>query len=213
MAASQHWRSTSPQFDDHSSLARSTNESQTWNTAAIPLELVPQDVHAGRSRAREPSNEPQSESLLRKSRTPVEREIGGKDSTIDNTFNESAVKIAGWPSKPRCLGETGATKYAGRIWDVILSLVPSLFLILGFCALHLDQKTRSSFGDKVTEALRLGPSIFPIVYAAIVGRLSRAIAKWLAERGSRLGLLEQLVGSQNVFSSIERLVMCDDTAY
>jgi hypothetical protein len=46
------------------------------------------------------------------------------------------------------------------------------------------------------------PSIFPIVFAAAVGRAIRVLALWRLERGERLGNLDQLFGSTSVFQTV-----------
>ena len=56
------------------------------------------------------------------------------------------------------------------------------------CALALDGKPISTFGSHIINAAKLGPSIFPIVFAAIVGRLMRSAALWRGERGTNLGV-------------------------
>ena len=90
------------------------------------------------------------------------------------------------------------------IGDTILSLVPVIFVILAFRALALDGEGSSEGGHAVLEAAKIAPTIFPIIFAAVVGRLMRTYALWKAERGTRLGVLEQLVGSQNLLAAIER---------
>lgn len=91
--------------------------------------------------------------------------------------------------------------------DIIQTLLPVVFLAFCICALALDRKPPSSFGSNIIAGSKLGPTIFPIIFAAIVGRLMRAIAHWKAETGTRLGLLEQLIGSQNLTSAIQRMVL------
>ena len=112
-----------------------------------------------------------------------------------------------WPAEPRQPSKGGLFTYAVLAWDICLTLIPLMFIVLGFCAVSLDQKQISSFGENVAEGLRFSPTIFPIVFAAVVGRLMRCIAQWLAESGIKLGLLEQLVGSQSISSTVERMVM------
>ncbi|KAJ9658901.1 hypothetical protein H2198_003471 [Neophaeococcomyces mojaviensis] len=93
------------------------------------------------------------------------------------------------------------------IGDVILTAAPCLFLILAFQALSVNGKSISSHGQTVEQAAKLGPTLFPIIFAAIVGRLMRVFALWKCERGSTLGILEQLNGSQNLLAALERAVL------
>lgn len=50
------------------------------------------------------------------------------------------------------------------------------------------------------------PTIFPLLFAALMGRFFRHLGIWLAERGTTLGRLEQLVGCQSVFLAVERQI-------
>ena len=71
----------------------------------------------------------------------------------------------------------------------------------------MDREPLSAFGSHIIEAAKLGPTVFPIVFAAIIGRLMKSVALWRAQHGTNLGFLEQLVGSQNIAGAIERMFM------
>ncbi|UPX13668.1 uncharacterized protein EKO05_0004168 [Ascochyta rabiei] len=49
----------------------------------------------------------------------------------------------------------------------------------------------------------LGPTMFPIVFAAISGRSMKMIARYLAEKGSKISTLELLMASQSVWGTVE----------
>lgn len=93
------------------------------------------------------------------------------------------------------------------IGDVLLTLAPCLFLVLAFQALSVNRKAINDHGGTVEQAAKLGPTLFPIIFAAVVGRLMRTLALWKAERGAPLGILEQLNGSQNLLAAFERAVL------
>jgi hypothetical protein len=60
--------------------------------------------------------------------------------------------------------------------------------VLAFYALAQDSKPQSTQGETILQAAKLGPTIFPIVFAAVVGRLMKTYALWRAERIERLGV-------------------------
>jgi hypothetical protein len=92
--------------------------------------------------------------------------------------------------------------------DALLTLTPCLFLVLSFLALSANNQPVSlPRGQIVEQAAKLGPTLFPVIFAAIVGRLMRTYALWRAERGASLGILEQLNGSQNVLAALERAIL------
>ena len=56
--------------------------------------------------------------------------------------------------------------------------------VLALCALTEDGKTPSDRGRTIMQAERLAPTVLPIVFAAVVGRLTKTYALWQAERGA-----------------------------
>ncbi|PSN61766.1 hypothetical protein BS50DRAFT_592706 [Corynespora cassiicola Philippines] len=94
--------------------------------------------------------------------------------------------------------------------DSLLMLLPAAFfnsqyswsLVLAVSAYALDEKPISRRGDLIEQAMQLGPTIYPLIYVAIGARCLRKIAVFLAERGTRVGTLEKLLGSQSFVSSV-----------
>ena len=70
----------------------------------------------------------------------------------------------------------------------LLSELILLLTVLAACALSLDGKPLSAYGSHIIDDSKLGPTIFPIIFAAIVGRLLRSAARWRAEYGTNLGV-------------------------
>lgn len=99
------------------------------------------------------------------------------------------------------------------VGDLLLAFTPCLFLILAFEALSANESPSFKYGAAVDEAAKISPTIFPIIFATIVGRLMRTWAMWKAERGATLGILEQMTGSQNVTSAIERAIMISGAGF
>ncbi|KAI4283305.1 MAG: hypothetical protein L6R38_002251 [Xanthoria sp. 2 TBL-2021] len=82
-----------------------------------------------------------------------------------------------------------------------------MLAVLGFAVLGLDGNKRSSFGDGIIELGKYGATAFPIIFATIMARLFKAVALWISEKGAKLGLLEQLVGSQSLGATVERFIL------
>lgn len=68
---------------------------------------------------------------------------------------------------------------------------------LGIAAIRLDGQPESAFGNKIQELSRLGPTIYPIAFAAIVARFMRHMARWLAQRGQSLGVCSSYVSNRH----------------
>lgn len=106
--------------------------------------------------------------------------------------------------------------------DVLLALSPLVFILIASGAIlynnvgiHNDKQesttvlgrtfryTDYSGGSAIQQAARVAVSIFPIIFAAIVGRFLKAYALYRAEHGSRMGILEQLYGSQSLANAVQ----------
>ncbi|KAF2274912.1 uncharacterized protein EI97DRAFT_93655 [Westerdykella ornata] len=123
----------------------------------------------------------------------------------ESTSSASMTKVASWPEEARPLKQHTWVSYLYLIGDVILALLPVYFILLGVAAIVLNgQPTKDNgFGKKVEVATDLGPTLFPIVFAAISGRSMKMIARYLAERGAKLSTLELLMASQSVWGTVE----------
>lgn len=65
-------------------------------------------------------------------------------------------------------------------------------VIAGLC-LSLDKKSVSKYGEDIKAITLFSPTVFPIIYAAILGKLLRRVALFKAERTSTLGVSGGLV--------------------
>jgi hypothetical protein len=75
---------------------------------------------------------------------------------------------------------------------------------LALVAARIDGKEVSQYGRHLQQVLLLSPTIFPVIFAALMGRCFKYLGLFLAERGTTLGRLEQLIGSSSLFSALER---------
>ncbi|KAK2787597.1 hypothetical protein FQN53_005047 [Emmonsiellopsis sp. PD_33] len=99
------------------------------------------------------------------------------------------------------------------IWDFLIAIVPIAFIVIALLAASIDGDLRSKRGDQIQVATTLIPTIFPIVFAALMGHFFRIYGTYRAERGVRLGTLEQLIGSHSFFSAFERQMLLRDFGY
>ncbi|KAK6532157.1 hypothetical protein TWF694_003317 [Orbilia ellipsospora] len=99
------------------------------------------------------------------------------------------------------------TKRVGEIgFHFFISLIAVIFLVLPILAYNLDGELVGSeeagYGGRILRLIQYGPTIFPIIFAAITGHFLRSIALLLAERGTTLERLEQLTRSITIASTI-----------
>lgn len=112
------------------------------------------------------------------------------------------------------------------IVDILLALSPLLFLGIAIAAIAYNHKRipdspvieinwkskikwisgihySATGGQLVIDVANVAVSIFPILFAAVVGRFLKAYALHRAEHGSKMGVLEQLYGSQSLSNAVQ----------
>ncbi|KAH6887487.1 hypothetical protein B0T10DRAFT_538933 [Thelonectria olida] len=94
------------------------------------------------------------------------------------------------------------------LWDILLTVAPLMFIVLSVLVLRLDGQLHSDHGEMVFDLARLGPTIYPILFATISSRFYKNLARWRLEqpKGIGLGALEQISGSQTFAGAFERLL-------
>ncbi|KAK3203713.1 hypothetical protein GRF29_106g458108 [Pseudopithomyces chartarum] len=105
------------------------------------------------------------------------------------------LRSARRPLSLRTLGHLGL--------DLLLAIPPICFLVYAF--LIIQNRGKRMDEDPVPalqKAAKYGPTVFPIVFAAIIGNLLKAIAAWKLERGITVLSLEYLLSSRTVFSTV-----------
>ncbi|KAG9187643.1 hypothetical protein G6011_05514 [Alternaria panax] len=134
--------------------------------------------------------------------TPV---TTAKTDSKSKTWKTTVERVESWPEEARPLKKHTWLSYLYGIGDLLLVLLPVYFILLGVAAIALNGKPTkgSDFGKKVEFAMDLGPTMFPIAFAAISGRSMKMIARFLAERGTKISTLELLMASQSVWGTIE----------
>ncbi|EOA81333.1 hypothetical protein ACJQWK_10557 [Exserohilum turcicum] len=120
-------------------------------------------------------------------------------------WETTVERVESWPEAARPLKKQTWLAVLYGIGDFILMLLPVYFILLGAAVITLNGKPTkgSDLGKKVEFAMNLGPTIFPIVFAAISGRSMKMIARFLAEKGSKISILELLMASQSVWGTVE----------
>ncbi|EMD89929.1 hypothetical protein COCC4DRAFT_125537 [Bipolaris maydis ATCC 48331] len=120
-------------------------------------------------------------------------------------WETTVERVKSWPEEARPLKKHTWLTFLYGLGDFLLVLLPIYFILLGVAVITLNGKPTkgSDFGKKVEFAMGLGPTMFPIVFAAISGRSMKMIARFLAEKGSRISTLELLMASQSVWGTVE----------
>ncbi|KAJ8114504.1 hypothetical protein OPT61_g3640 [Boeremia exigua] len=90
--------------------------------------------------------------------------------------------------------------------DVMLMLSPIFFFIIACLCISLEGRAKSGHGENVKAITLVAPSIFPILYAAVLGKMLRRVGLYRAEKSAKIGTVERLIGCQSVFTAIERQI-------
>ncbi|KAI1016324.1 hypothetical protein LB503_010220 [Fusarium chuoi] len=135
------------------------------------------------------------------------------DSSDDVAYSQTQETIPhtrirdNWHGGPKTLEHWDAPTVFGWIFSVLLTFTPLCFIALAITAIRLDNQPHSDYGKTVLQLTVLSPSLYPILFAALVGRFYRVFGRWCLESrgGVNLPVLEQLIGSQNLATAIERI--------
>ncbi|KAJ4362977.1 hypothetical protein N0V83_010094 [Neocucurbitaria cava] len=126
----------------------------------------------------------------------------GTDGTTTTTAR-SEIRVHDWPTAPLPLQRVSKVD---RFCAILLLLFPIPFIVLVITATALNNKPLSEGGEDVFRLMRLGPTVYPLVFASVAGATLRTIALWKAERGTTVGTLEKLLGSHTFVHAIENAV-------
>ncbi|KAF6832815.1 hypothetical protein CPLU01_05904 [Colletotrichum plurivorum] len=89
------------------------------------------------------------------------------------------------------------------IADLLCVLCPVGFLVLAVISRRLEgSATDDTSLSNWRNAVAISATLFPILFAAIIGRLMSQVARWRLGRGSTMGALEQLMGSRTVGGTV-----------
>ncbi|KAH7073753.1 hypothetical protein BKA63DRAFT_554084 [Paraphoma chrysanthemicola] len=122
-------------------------------------------------------------------RTPQQ---GNDFSTTANKCDHESSTAVLWKGLPTYL----------LTWELLGIVLSASFLVLGACVASLHGKSKSDWANRVIQATRIAPSVWPIVFSGVLGNAVRAFADWRVERGIPLLALEQLLGSLTMASSV-----------
>ncbi|KAJ2903862.1 hypothetical protein MKZ38_009245 [Zalerion maritima] len=97
------------------------------------------------------------------------------------------------------------------LWTSLTELLNLLlamgFLVVGFLIASLNGKTESKYAEQIVEMSLTLPTLWPIVFAAVVGSTVKTWAHYKVERGIQLSRLEALMGSQTLAGTIKTILL------
>ncbi|KAF2268966.1 hypothetical protein CC78DRAFT_565078 [Lojkania enalia] len=148
---------------------------------------------------------------LYRSLPPLPTDLDPSNSPRPNNSNKHSgavlkkhPSVPVWSDNPQTSHRRGWFSVLSCTGDVIVILTSTVFFVFGTFVLYFDGAPVSEVPHIYTlkDAARYGPTVFPILFAAIVGQTMHAIAHWRLENGERMKILDQLLGSTGLFSTI-----------
>ncbi|CAG8977001.1 hypothetical protein HYALB_00012853 [Hymenoscyphus albidus] len=105
---------------------------------------------------------------------------------------------------PKELGNSLSSNALGLTIGLSGVAITVLFAVYGILVLKHDgdEAENGSMAMTLVTISKYGPTIFLIVFAAIVGSAMRTIATFLIQSGSSIGVLEQLLGSRTISGAL-----------
>ncbi|KAH6878487.1 hypothetical protein BKA58DRAFT_466160 [Alternaria rosae] len=111
----------------------------------------------------------------------------------------------GWPASSQRIKISTTTTIWSILVDISLLALSTAFLAFALFVSAYDQKPTKSHqqaAERFIQASTWGPTIYPILFASIVGRATHAILLWRLERGERIATLDILAGSSSLTSTV-----------
>ncbi|KAJ5707908.1 hypothetical protein N7488_007709 [Penicillium malachiteum] len=129
---------------------------------------------------------------------PFENEIQTNSDQPKNTANINSVRKIS-----QC--EPAPLKPSGQRWFALIACIIGIvpFFCLAWAAVGLNgKKISQSSWDALKIAMKVEVTLFPLVYAAIVGRMSRQLAHWKLQKGASVSIIQRFLGSTTVFGTL-----------
>ncbi|KAE8384732.1 hypothetical protein BDV23DRAFT_188913 [Aspergillus alliaceus] len=127
----------------------------------------------------------------------------GQPSTSDATRSQtidSRTEKHVWPREARKLQRWSTTT---ALVDLLCLLMPAPFFALVYiCATRDGKLVHKEDLERIQEGIIISATAFPLIFSAVVGRMTKRITSWRLERGSSLRSLELLNGSTTLINSI-----------
>ncbi len=134
----------------------------------------------------------------------------GPATTIEPLYDtipleKSVHAPRGWPASAGSVRSSAWSIIGNTAVDVILFICSVAFLTFALIVNSYDQAPTAEHRvavSRLLEATKYGPTVFPILFAAVVGRATHAVLLWRLERGDYIGVLDLLAGSTSLTSTI-----------
>jgi len=120
---------------------------------------------------------------------------------VPSAEDDTAVPLSS-SHGPQTLRRPLGRRFLRAVFDVLAVTIGILFFVFGSLVYAYDgaayEPGSGSTADMLVELSQYNPTIFPVVFAALVGSAMKNIATWKVQTQASVSLLEQLMGSQTI---------------
>ncbi|CAK7208753.1 hypothetical protein SBRCBS47491_000198 [Sporothrix bragantina] len=108
-----------------------------------------------------------------------------------------------WP-EPKRLGPEWGRRIFSLVAELCIATISLLFAVYGILIYRNEGRSAEasdSTGHRLYEISQYAPTIFPMLFAAVVGSCLKGIVSYSLQtgQGATVGMLEQLLGSQSIY--------------
>lgn len=178
-----------PKLSNPVSLACASTASEGFTPSGKQSTIFEQlpSKEVGKGAGGAPGLDDEQQSTSKKSLSNPMTQNGSFDKR-EGSLHSVSDNIPSWPTGSANLSSHTLAHKISFLWDANITFFPVVFIILAISAAGLSNKGMSEWGEQVIAATRLGPTIFPIIFAALVGRLAKHVARYRVERGATVAV-------------------------
>ncbi|KAH6887019.1 hypothetical protein B0T10DRAFT_490609 [Thelonectria olida] len=129
------------------------------------------------------------------------------DAAVSSTssFDKPKSRLLQWPRAKLHGGISRPFELLINILGILVALgiVVYICILLRFSGRPL--KEAEGVGNYLVELSRLGPTVYPLMFAFILGKAIKSYARWRMQRGERIGLLDLLYGSTTATGTVSTI--------
>ncbi|KAH6639100.1 hypothetical protein C7974DRAFT_469702 [Boeremia exigua] len=118
---------------------------------------------------------------------------------------KTGAMLKGWSRSPEMVSTSTVMVICEGVFDFVLFACAAAFFAFAVSVAYFDQVPTAENPKRtklLLNATEYGPSVFPILFALILGRTTHTVLRWRFERGERVGVLDTLATSTSLTSTV-----------
>jgi hypothetical protein len=120
-------------------------------------------------------------------------------------LSDGTLAPQGWPTAPSHIKHPPSEILLNVAFDMALFAFSGCFLVFSLVVMSYNGEPISenpTATSVLTRAAKYGPTVFPLLFASVVGRATHALLLWRLEKGERIQVLDTLATSTSLTSTV-----------